>query len=96
MDNCIYRKKEFIILTVGHEYIAINQNKVFKKGHTHLKSFKQAEYLINIALHRRIPRHLSSYMLTSLIRISNDESYIESLQELIATKSERKQKYVNR
>ena len=95
MDNCIFRRGEFIILKVGNEYIVVNRNKVFKEGHTHVKSFDTAEYLINIARYKRIPRHLSKYLLTSLIRISNDAEYSLKIQDLIDRKNDRKQKYTN-
>lgn len=94
-NNCIFRRGRFIILQVGHEYIAVNQDKVFKKGHTHVQSFKQAEYLINMSIHKRVPHHLSPYMLTSLIRLSNDEEYTEKISQLLEVKKDRKQRYVN-
>ena len=96
MDNCIFQRGEFVILKVGNEYIVVNRNKVFKDGHTHIKSFETAEYVVNMARYRRIPRHLSPYLLTSLVRISKDEGYIGKIRELIETKRERKQKYTNR
>lgn len=85
-----------MILQVGHEYIAVNQDKVFKHGHTHIQSFKQAEYLVNMSLHKRIPNHLSEYMLTSLVRLSNDPQYTEKINALIETKRSRGQKYINK
>ena len=94
-DNCIFRKGRFIILRVGHEYIVVNQDKVFKKGHTHVRSFDQAEYLVNMSIHKRVPNHLSPYMLTSLVRLTNDDEYADKIAALLAAKKERKQKYVN-
>ena len=93
MDNCIFQRGEFVILKVGNEYIVVNRNKVFKEGHTHIKSFDTAEYVINMARYRRIPRHLSPYLLTSLIRITKDEEYAEKIQALIDAKKDKKQKY---
>lgn len=88
--NCIYRKGDYIILTVGHEYIVVNREKVFKDGHTHIKSFKTAEMILNMALHKRVPSHLSSYLLTSLKRISNDEDYVDEIESLIDVKVSKK------
>ena len=90
-DNCIFRKGDFVILAVGHEYIVVNREKIFKEGHTHLQSFKQAEYIVNMATHKRVPRHLSKYLLTSLIRVTDDDGYKSKIQELLDNKGDRKQ-----
>ena len=96
MDNCIFQRGEFVILKVGNEYIVVNRNKIFKEGHTHIKCFDTAEYVINMARYRRIPRHLSPYLLTSLVRITNDEAYAEKIRELISVKAAKRQRYANR
>lgn len=96
MDNCIFRRGEFVILKVGNEYIVVNRNKVFREGHTHIKSFGTAEYVINMARYRRLPRHLSPYLLTSLVRITDDAEYAEKIRGLISAKREKKQRYTNR
>lgn len=88
--NCIFRKKDFIVLAVGHEYIVVNREKIFKDGHTHLQSFKQAMYIVNMALSKRLPKHLSAYLLTSLIRVSDDEDYKQKIQELLDTKQDKR------
>ena len=95
-NNCIFRRGRFIIFQVGHEYIAVNQDKVFKHGHTHVQSFKQAEYLVNMSIRKKVPNHLSPYLLTSLVRLSNDELYTEKLEALISAKRGRTQRYINR
>ena len=95
MDNCIFQRGEFVILKVGNAYIVVNRNKIFKYGHTHVNSYATAEYVINMARYRRLPRHLSPYLLTSLIRISKDEAYIEKIRTLIEAKKEKKQHYTN-
>ncbi len=94
--NCISSKGNFMILAIGHEYVVVNKEKSFSQGHTHVKSFSQAEYLVKMSLHKRIPHHLSSYLLTSLIRLSDDAAYSAKIAELIGVKESRAQRYTNR
>lgn len=90
-DNVVYSKGGYKILSVGSDYIAVNSEKgAFKEAHTHLKNFKQAMYVINMVSHKRVPRHLSDYLLVSLIRISNDESYREMIEELLNRRAQKR------
>ncbi len=89
-DNRIYRKGDYVILAVGHEYIVVNREKIFKEGHTHVQSFSQAQYLIRMASAKKVPNHLSAYLLVSLIRISDDESYKAQIQSLLDEKNDKK------
>jgi len=79
MDNC---------------YILHNSYKEFVNGHTHLESLKQCKLLIQLSLERRIPQHLSRYLLISLYRI-NEGDFAGKVMELIGNKR-KKQTYVNR
>ena len=63
-------------------YIIHNTHKPFEEGHTHLNNFDTAKYIIKLAHHKTVPKHLSIYLIDSLIRISNDEFYIRQLNEL--------------
>jgi len=51
-------------------------------GHTHVKKYSTAKYLINLSIHKSIPRNLCTYLIDSLIRINNDYTYINKLKEL--------------
>lgn len=96
MGNQIYSKNEFIIIKVGNEYVVINRNKDFKNGHSHIKNFNTAKYIIDMVIHKRIPNHLPIYLLISLLRISDDDDYKTKIQDLIDVKNNRNQKYTNR
>lgn len=98
MSNQIYRKKAFIIITVSRGYIVINTNKPFEEGHTHIKNFNMAKKLIYWSIKRTIPSYCSNYILTSLIRLSEDNIYKDKLKLLILNKRSRmvnKPKYIN-
>lgn len=94
--NQIYSKESFVIIRADAEYIIINKSKQFKDGHTHIRNFKTAKYLIDMVIHGRIPYHLPMYLLVSLRRLSADNIYTQKLQRLIAIKENRKQQYINR
>ena len=94
--NQIYSKDNFVIIRADAEYIVINKSKQFAEGHTHIRHFKTAKYLIDMVIHGRIPYHLPIYLLVSLRRLSADDNYIQKLQRLITIKENRKQQYINR
>lgn len=93
--NQIYTKEEFVIVKMDTEYIVINKNKKFKNGHTHIRNFKTAKYLIDMIIFRRIPNHLPIYLLVSLKRLSDDEIYTHKINGLIESKNNRRNTYVN-
>ena len=94
--NQIYSKDNFVIIRADAEFIVINKDKQFKDGHTHIRNFKTAKYLIDMVIHKRIPYHLPMYLLVSLRRLSADDIYTQKLQRLITIKENRKQQYINR
>lgn len=88
--NNVYTKRSFHIYRIENDFIVYNTNKTFKQGHTHLKSFNSAQYVIDLVLYKDIPHDLDIYRLRSLVRLAEDEEYIVKVQELIDTKVERK------
>ena len=95
--NKIYEKGQFIILDGDSQYILMNKHKGFDIGHTHLKNYKTALWLIKLAEHRSIPHHISLYLLESLIRVSEDEIYVRHLKELQESKRNRtRENYYNK
>lgn len=77
--NQIYKKNEYIIIPVCNNYLIININKIFKEGHTHVKSIGIARMLIDLCLDKRLPKN--PYFAGNLIRISMDKEYIKKLQD---------------
>ena len=92
--NQIYQHKQFKVYRMDNCYILHNSCKEFVNGHTHLESLKQCKLLIQLSLERRIPQHLSRYLLISLYRI-NEGDFAGKVMELIGNKR-KKQTYVNR
>lgn len=97
MYNKIYEKKEFIIIQVKEGYIAYNTKKSFQEGHTHLRHFEAAKTAIDLVLKKKVPKSKDGYYLTSLIRLSEDDIYINKINELIEAREQKgkKDKYYN-
>lgn len=91
--NRIYKKLEYNIYQFDNEYIIHNTKKEFDYGHTHIKNFKTAKFLIDLSIHKSIPHHLNLYLLESLIRISDDNEYRNKIRELINNKSNKTKTY---
>lgn len=97
MFNKIYEKKEFMIFQVKEGYVVYNTKKSFQEGHTHLKHFEAAKTAIDLVLNKKIPRSTQGYYLTSLIRLSEDDWYINKIYELLESRAQKgkKGKYYN-
>lgn len=89
LGNQVYSKNEYSIIQVSRGFVIINRRKKFLEGHTHIKTFKTAKYLIDLAIHDSMPYNLSLYLLTSLTRITENESYKQKILDLITNKKNR-------
>lgn len=90
--NTIYSKRHFNIYSVNNqEFIVHNTKLPFENHHTHINRFSTAKYLINVSLYKSIPKRLSNYLIISLIRLTDDDEYIEKLRFMLEqNKEERK------
>ena len=97
MYNKIYERKEFMIFQVREGYIVYNAKKSFQEGHTHLKPFEAAKTAKDIFIIKKIPKSTHGYYLTSLIRLSEDDCYINKIKELMESRAQKgkKDKYYN-
>lgn len=87
----VYRKANFNVYSdYNGAYVIHNIRKPFASGHTHIREFNTARYLINLAFHRSLPNRNLKYFIESLIRISDDDKYIEKLYELSKNKIKKK------
>lgn len=92
--NQIYSKQGYIIFRAQDQFIL--QNMAMNGfAHTHIEHFETAKMLIDLSVHKRVPRHLSRYLLISLIRINDDEDYVNRISELLDNQR-RKDRYRNR
>lgn len=80
----IYKNRYMNIYSNMHNgFIVHNTKKDFEKGHTHINNFNTAKYVTYMALYKRLPKsgHLSNYLIESVIRISDDNEYINKMKE---------------
>ena len=82
----VYKKHHYYIYSDTKGFIVHNTKKPFQEGHTHIKNFNTAKYLVTMSSSSKIPYHASNYIYTSLIRISTDKNYIKKLKEKLYKK----------
>lgn len=68
---------------VDNGFIVHNARKPFKYGHTHIAKFATAKYITKLAYSRIVPKHLSRYLIISVIRISDDKEYRDKMRKLL-------------
>ncbi len=84
MSRQVYSNRNFKIYKTGNNsYIVHNKNKPFEVGHTHINNFKMAKYIVKLAVHQTLPKHLSNYLLVSLLRISGNKKYKEEILKMM-------------
>ena len=77
--------------------IRITRTDIDGDKHTHVKSKHLAETMINNVCSEKIPLHSHSRTLESMKRLSDNEKYIEKIEEILTVRKQkgRKQHYVN-
>lgn len=87
---------DFVIdkTTDGYRVTRIDNH---KDQHTHLKSYAACNSIVHNVINKKIPKNVSNYYLTSLIRLSDNDKYSYKIQELIETRKSKgkKQYYFN-
>lgn len=96
--NKVFENKNFIILGEHNKsrpaYILYNKNKEFSAGHTHLNNYNTALWIMKLYSSRKLPHDLrSKYLLQSLIRISDDETYTKKVEQLLEAKTKKSNNY---
>ena len=80
----VFTKKHMVVLEATNNgatnYIVINTKKQFEEGHTHIRTYEQALYLVDCILKNKIPKKCNKYFLESLIRLATNKKYIEQVQ----------------
>ena len=80
MKEVVYSKRNFLLVKVSNGFLIINTKKEFKKGHSHINSYRRGRDAILFAINKTIPRRPDVYFLTTLQRISTDKNYIIELE----------------
>lgn len=94
----VYSEGDYKIYKCGNGYIVHNTKYDFKEKHSHIGTFKTAKSIIYYAKKKIIPKNFSQYLLTSLIRVADDNRYIDDIKGLVEVRSNKskKQKYKNK
>lgn len=89
-------QKDFRI-DVCDDCLRITRTDIEGDLHTHCKSKRLAETIINNVCSEKIPLHSHSRTLVSMKRLSNNEKYITKINELLEVREQkgRKQTYFN-
>ena len=89
-------QKDFRI-DVCDDCLRITRTDIEGDLHTHCKSKRLAETIINNVCSEKIPLHSHSRTLVSMKRLSNNEKYITKIDELLEVREQkgRKQTYFN-
>ena len=93
----VYAKQHYIILYSEERdnYTVYNTKVEWERGHTHINTYKQAQYLIDCALNKKVPDKVNKYFLVSLTRIVTDKKHKEQIERKIEN-IQTKQHYVNK
>lgn len=94
--DVLYSKEGFVVYRSNDGVVVHNTSKPFKMGHTHLKSLSYAKQLIDNVLKCKIPDTKQRYLLTSHMRVADNNSYIEVLYQVMTARGKRKQAYYNK
>ena len=89
-------RKDFRI-DVCDDCLRITRTDIEGDLHTHCKSKRLAETIINNVCSEKIPLHSHSRTLVSMKRLSNNEKYITKIDELLEVREQKgcKQTYYN-
>ena len=91
----VYAKKHYIILysEERNNYTVYNTKVEWERGHTHINTFKQAQYLIDCALNKKVPDKVNKYFLVSLSRIITDKKHKEHIERKLYNIGTKQQYY---
>lgn len=89
MGRQVYQEGAFKVYRAGNDFIVHNTAYAFTQKHTHIKTLNNAKRIIESIKHRTIPKSFSPYLLTSLLRLSDDERYIRDVEGLIAARKQK-------
>ena len=78
----VFQRKEYSIYRANDGYIIHNTNKEFRKGHTHVNSFKKAKSFVDLAIRKKLPNTPKKWELECLMRITNNNTYYNKLRDL--------------
>ena len=88
----IYKKMNYKIYSDKNGYIVHNTKLDFNHHHTHINNYHTCKYIIDLCIHKTIPYHLSDYLLVSILRLTDDNSYKEKINLILKKSNSKKNK----
>ncbi len=90
----VFSEKKYIIFKSHDGYIVMNKD-MEGFAHTHIENERTARWIVSLSNTKKLPRDMKRYLLISLLRVNDDETYCRKIGELIENKR-KKQTYINR
>lgn len=85
-NRVIFRKGKFVLLDDNPGTTLWNRELPFKKGHAHLRrgskkdQIERAKFCVNCIKAKRIPPNTDHEFLETVVRVSNNEKFLEYLE----------------
>lgn len=83
MSVQIYQNTNFKVYKSEDGFIIHNTDKVFRDGHTHVQKYDTCMVIIKLLTTKRPPKSKSRYFLESLLRLCDDETYRQQIQQAL-------------
>lgn len=93
--NQIYQRKHYKVYQTDNGYI-VHNCKMKDFAHSHIQNYKACLWIIDLLIHKKCPYNIPKYFVISLIRLTDDEKYLEKLNAILDKKSKKKDNYYNR
>lgn len=91
----VYKKMNYKIYSDKNGYIVHNTRLNFDQHHTHINNYNTCKFIIDLCIHKSTPRHLSDYLLVSLLRLTDDKKYKDSIYSILNKSNKKKNKSYN-
>lgn len=90
----IHEQHDYAIFSTDDGYLVQN---MMMEGfvHSHINNYRTCLWIIDLLEHKKCPYDIPKYLLISLIRLTDDERYLDNLNCLLKNKSH-KQRYYNK
>ncbi|MDF2840603.1 MAG: hypothetical protein K0Q99_1375 [Clostridia bacterium] len=83
MGMQVYQNTHYKVYKSVDGFVIHNIYKGFENGHTHVQKYDTCMVLIKLLVNKKAPRSKSRYFLESLLRLCDDESYRQKIQQIL-------------
>jgi hypothetical protein len=97
MGRQVYQEGKFKVYRAGNNFIVHNSRFMFHDAHTHVRTLNTAKRIIYCSKKKVIPKTFPEYLLYSIIRVTDDDHFVDQIQSLIEVRRQKgkKLKYVH-